>query len=242
MIPIGDEQRIQRVPIVTALLLVTMTVIFLWQQRLSDFSDGQLILAFGLNPAHLFGYRTPSPHLGYVPVAATLVTYVFMHGDWGHLLGNGLFLWVFGPAVENALGSIRFTGLFIVAAALSAVAQAVPLMDQQVQLVGASGAISGLIGAYLILFPRGRLVVIGPGFTTMFKRVPMLTITRYRWPSMVLIGIWFSIQLTVAVLYSSSAGGVAFLAHIGGFLCGGALAPILRRAEFPLFGGGEKQG
>ena len=241
MIPIGDEQRIQRVPVMTAILLVVMTVIFVWQQRLSDFSDGQLMLAFGLNPAHLFGYRSPSPHLGFIPVGSTLVTYAFLHGGWAHLLGNGLFLWVFGPAVENALGTLRFTGLFVLAAALSAIAQALPMMDRQVQLIGASGAISGMIGAYLMLFPMGRLIVLGPGFGTWFNRIPFLTITRYRCPSAVLIGVWFAIQLCVAILYSSSAGGVAFLAHIGGFVCGAALAPILRRTEFPLFGGGGRK-
>ena len=241
MIPIGDEQRIQRVPVITAVLLVVMTVIFVWQQQLSDFSGGQLMLAFGLNPAHLFGYREPSPHMSFVPVGATLITYAFLHGGWVHLLGNGLFLWVFGPAVENALGSGRFAGLFLFTAAISAIAQALPLMEQPVQLIGASGAISGLIGAYIMLFPRGRLIVLGPGFGLWFNKVPFLTITRYRCPSMILIGIWFALQLLVAVLYSSSAGGVAFLAHIGGFLCGGALTPVLRRAEFPLFGGGRAE-
>lgn len=242
MIPIGDEQRIQRVPVITALLLVVMTVIFVWQQHLSEFSGGQLMLAFGLNPAHLFGFRAPSPHIGLIPVGATLVTYVFLHGGWGHLLGNGLFLWVFGPAVENALGSFRFTGLFLLAAAVSAIGQALPLMEQPVQLIGASGAISGLIGTYVMLFPKGRLIVLGPGFGVWFNRVPFLTLTRYRCPSVILIGIWFAIQISVAILYSSSAGGVAFLAHIGGFLCGGILAPLLRRAEFPLFGGGRGEG
>ena len=239
MIPIGDEQRIEQIPVVTALLLVVMTVIFLWEQRLSDFSNAQLMLAFGLNPAHLFGHRTPSPHLGFIPVAATLVTYAFIHGDWGHLLGNGLFLWVFAPAVENALGAVRFAGLFILTAAISAIVQAAAMMDAQVQLIGASGAISGLIGAYLMLFPKGRLIVLGPGFAMVANRFYFLTLKRYRWPSMVLIGIWFSLQLIVAVLFSSSAGGVAFLAHIGGVLCGGALAPVLRRAGVPLFGGAK---
>lgn len=238
MIPIGDEQRIERVPAITATLLVVMTVIFVWQQQLNEFSADQLVLAFGLNPAHLFGFRDPSPHMSVVPVGATLITYVFLHGGWGHLLGNGLFLWVFGPAVENALGSLRFSGLFLFTVAISAVTQALPLMEQQVQLIGASGAISGLIGAYIMLFPKGRLIVLGPGFGLWFNRVPVLTLTRYRCPSVILIGIWFTLQLVVAILFSSSAGGVAFLAHIGGFLCGGMLTPILRRAEFPLFGGG----
>ncbi len=238
MIPIGDEQRIQRVPVVTALLLTVMTIIFVWQQQLNEFSADQLMLAFGLNPAHLFGFREPSPHLSFVPVGATLITYIFLHGGWGHLLGNGLFLWVFGPAVENALGSLRFSGLFLFTAAISAIVQALPMMEQQVQLIGASGAISSLIGAYVMLFPKGRLIVLGPGFGLWFARVPMLTVTRYRCPSVILIGIWFALQLFVAVMLSSSAGGVAFLAHIGGFLCGGILTPILHRAEFPLFGGG----
>jgi membrane associated rhomboid family serine protease len=238
MIPIGDEQRIERVPAITATLLVVITVIFVWQQQLNEFSADQLVLAFGLNPAHLFGFRDPSPHMSFVPVGATLITYVFLHGGWGHLLGNGLFLWVFGPAVENALGSLRFSGLFLFTVAISAVTQALPLMEQQVQLIGASGAISGLIGAYIMLFPKGRLIVLGPGFGLWFNRVPVLTLTRYRCPSVILIGIWFTLQLVVAILFSSSAGGVAFLAHIGGFLCGGMLTPILRRAEFPLFGGG----
>lgn len=230
MIPIGDERRIYRTPVVTAVLLVSMTVVFLWQQRLDGFAAEQVVLAFGLNPAHLFGYRTPPPHLDFVPTAATLVTYAFLHGGWLHLLGNGLFLWVFGPAVEDAIGSLKFAGFFMLAAAVSGAVQGLALIEEsRAHMIGASGAISGLVGIYLMLFPKARLVVLVPIYIVVFK--------RYRWPSMVFIGIWFSLQLGVALLFSSTAGNVAFLAHIGGFLCGVALAPILRRADVPLFGG-----
>lgn len=230
MIPIGDERRIQRVPVVTAVLLVTMTVVFLWHQRLDAFGDMQLVFAFGLNPSHLFGYRTPPPHIGYIPTAATLVTYVFLHGGWVHLIGNGLFLWVFGPAVEDAVGSLKFAGLFVLAAAVSGIVQSAVLIETQVQLIGASGAVSGLIGAYLVLFPKARLVVLVPVYIVVFK--------RYRWPSIWFIAIWFTLQVAVSLFVSSTAGNVAFLAHIAGFFCGASLAPILRRSEIPLFGGG----
>ena len=229
MLPIGDERRIKRVPIITSILLVIMTVIFLWQQRLDHFADSQLILAFGLNPAHLFGYRTPPPYLSYIPPSATLLTYAFLHGGWWHLLGNGLFLWVFGPAVEDATGPVNFSGLFLIAAAVSGITQSIPLYESQAQLIGASGAISGLIGAYLILFPKAKLVVLIPLIFIVFN--------SFRCPSVLFIGVWFLIQIGAALLFSSTAGNVAILAHIGGFICGLVVVPFLRRSEIPLFGG-----
>ena len=228
MMPIADGQRLRHVPIVTVFLIVCITVIFLWQQRLNSFASEQLILAFGLNPAHLFGYRAPSSHIGYVPVAATLLTHVFIHSGWIHLLGNGLFFWVFGPAVENAIGPVRYSGLFLVSAAASGIVQASMMVEQsQIHMVGASGAISGLIGAYLMLYPKGRLIVLVPVYILVFK--------RYRWPSAVFIGIWFILQLGAVFLGGAEYSSVAFLAHITGFVVGVVLAPILCRKDFRLF-------
>lgn len=228
MIPIADAQRLRHVPIVTVILLVSMTVIFLWQERLSPFASEQLVLAFGLNPAHLFGYRAPSSHMGYVPVAATLLTHAFLHNGWIHVLGNGLFFWIFGPAVENAIGPVRYTGLFLVSAAMSAIVQASMMIEQsQIHMIGASGAISGLIGAYLMLYPKGRLIVLVPVYIVVFK--------RYRWPSAVFIGIWFVLQLGAMFLAGTEDSNVAFLAHITGFVVGVVLGPVLCKADFPLF-------
>ena len=220
MIPFKDERPLSRIPVVTVMLILAVASVYLWQLRLSANQDMTAIFIFGVTPSELFGYRIPPPHMAWFPEFATLITYQFLHGGVVHLLGNLLYLWVFSPAVEDTFGPWRFAILYLVAGIASGLVQAATMSDQTVQIIGASGSISGLLGAYLLLFPKGRIHVLVPVYIVYFK--------RYRWPAAVFIGFWILIQVVIALLVSPVAGGVAVLAHIVGFGTGMALVPLLR--------------
>jgi membrane associated rhomboid family serine protease len=155
--------------------------------------------------------------LARVPATATLVTSMFMHGGWGHLLGNMLYLWIFGNNIEDRLGHGRFILFYLLCGLAAAFAQALPDTASQVPMVGASGAISGVLGAYLLLFPHARILVLIPiGFYPYTVRLPALAV----------LGLWFLLQLISSMATAPGEGGVAFGAHIGGFVAGLALLPL----------------
>jgi membrane associated rhomboid family serine protease len=153
-------------------------------------------------------------------------TYMFVHGGWLHLAGNMLYLWIYGDNVEDCMGHARYL-LFYCACGIAAVyAQALSEPQSAYPVIGASGAISGVLGAYLLLFPRAKvltLVMLPFFFTTL------------RLPAMLLLLLWFAVQL-VSDLGAHGGAGVAFRAHIGGFLAGMLLVPVLKHRDVPLFG------
>ena len=158
--------------------------------------------------------------------ATALLTSMFLHGGWLHLIGNMWFLWVFGSHIENALGSARFVFLYLLCGVLSAVVQLMMNLGSPVPTLGASGAIAGVMGAFLVLYPRVRVVTLV--FIIFF-------ITTYEIPAAFMLAYWFLIQL-ISGLSSvgsfSDAGGVAWFAHVGGFLAGLFLVrlfPVTRR-------------
>jgi membrane associated rhomboid family serine protease len=228
MIPIGDDRPKRHVPVITALLLVSITLIFLWQNRLAIDDASRVIYAFAITPSQLLGNREPPRALEAIPPWLTLISYGFLHAGWAHMIGNALFLWVFAVSIEDAIGSVRFTLLYLAAGMVSGLVQAWAIQHASVQLIGASGAISGVLGAYAVLFPRSKLYVLLPVF---------IGIRRFRWPAWIFLGAWFALQVGIAVLFSSTAGGIAFLAHISGFLAGAALVTLLRPKGLALFGG-----
>ena len=179
------------------------------------------VYSYGFIPAVVNGFDTLSPELQVLPDAATYVSYAFFHGDFMHLAGNMLFIWVFGDNVEDAMGHLRFLVFYLMCAAAAAWAHAYFAPQSTMPLIGASGAAAGIVGAYLVLHPRIRIWILALG------RIPL------RIPAMYVLGAWIGfqfIQLAVA-----PEDQVSWAAHVGGALAGMLLILFMRRRGGPLF-------
>ncbi|HXY99105.1 MAG TPA: rhomboid family intramembrane serine protease [Stellaceae bacterium] len=220
ILPLYDDHPPGRLPAVTYGLIAVCAIVFLWQEGQGARAERVIALAYGMVPAALFGTAELPHHLARVPPWATLVTSMFLHGSWLHLLGNMLFLWLFGRGVENALGAARYLVFYLLCGIAAALTQALTDPASEVPMIGASGAIAGTLGAYLVLFPRGNVVV----FVWIFIFVRLITV-----PAVILLGLWFLMQLASGLAAEAGEGGVAFWAHVGGFVLGVLLVPIFRR-------------
>lgn len=213
MIPLRDDNPVRRIPLVTWVIVAACAAIFLWQISLGAPGFNRVIFALGSIPAVLFGHATLPPEIAIVPPAATLLTSMFLHAGWLHLGGNMLYLWIFGDNVEDRMGRGRFLAFYLACGAAAVMAQALPATEARVPMVGASGAISGVLGAYLLLYPRARVLVLVP--------------FRMLWlPAIWVLGLWFLVQLVASLSAPQGEGGVAFRAHLGGFVAGLVLAPL----------------
>ncbi len=171
-------------------------------------------------PAVVFGNAELPASLHVVPPAATLITSMFLHGSWLHLLGNMLYLWIFGKGVETALGAPRFLAFYLLCGIAAGLTQALIDPAADVPMIGASGAIAGTLGAYLVLHPRANVHV----FVWILIFVRIITL-----PAVILLGIWFALQLLSALSMDPGEPGVAFWAHVGGFVAGMVLVLAMRR-------------
>jgi membrane associated rhomboid family serine protease len=217
MIPIRDENPSRTIPLVTIGLIAVNMVVFFYEVSLGDGIE-QLVSTAGVTPYNIV-------HVG-LPAYPTLLTSMFLHGGWGHVLGNMLYLWIFGDNIEDFLGKIRFVIFYLVCGFAASFAHIVTQANSQVPSIGASGAISGILGAYILLYPRAKVLTVIPlGY---FIRIVKL-------PAILVLGIWILLQLVSGIASLPGAGergGVAWFAHIGGFLAGLALVR--------LFGGRRK--
>jgi membrane associated rhomboid family serine protease len=225
VIPLRDENPVSATPVVTWALVVSCVLVFFWQASLDAPGFNRAIFSLGVIPAVLLGYAQLAPEVAMVPPAATVVTSMFLHGGWMHLAGNMLYLWIFGDNIEDRMGSARFLVFYLACGVAAVMAQALPAPEARVPMVGASGAISGVLGAYLLLYPRAHVLVLVPiGFILKVVRLPAIWV----------LGLWFAVQLVSSLMAPSGEGGVAFRAHLGGFVAGLALAPLFlpgRRAR-----------
>jgi membrane associated rhomboid family serine protease len=224
MIPLRDDNPTTLRPVITVGLIALCTLAFFWQLSLGARAEA-VIQALGVMPAALFGKLTLSPELMQVPAALTVVTSMFLHGGWMHLIGNMLYLWIFGNNVEDAMGHGRFVVFYLLCGVAAVLAQAVPAPDSTIPMIGASGAISGVLGAYLLLYPHARVLVLIP--LGVFSRMLYL-------PAMVVLGFWFLLQLLSTLLADPHQPGVAFGAHAGGFAAGMLLIPLFKHRELRL--------
>ena len=179
-----------------------------------------IVVGFGLIPAVLFGTEALPDGLPYVPPALTLVTSVFLHGSVLHLLGNMLFLWVFGDNVEDAMGHVRFLAFFLICGAVASFIHAIVDPESIRPLIGASGAVSGVVAAYLILYPRVKV------WGLFLKGIPLKV------PAYGAIGFWIGLQVVSAFFGGDDA--VGWFAHLGGFAAGAALVVPMRRSIDPV--------
>jgi membrane associated rhomboid family serine protease len=220
MIPIRDDNPAHRPPLVTVAFIAVCVAVFLWQLSLDPRAQEAAVYSWGMIPAVLLGEARLPAELARVPPAMTLVTSMFLHGSWGHLLGNMLYLWIFGNNIEDRLGHGRFVLFYLACGLAAAAAQILPDPGSRIPMIGASGAISGVLGAYMLLYPHARILVLIPlGFMFLHH-------VRAVW----LLGVWFALQIISALAAPPGAGGVAWWAHIGGFVAGLVLALPLRRA------------
>ncbi len=219
MIPLHDDNPTELKPVFTVALIIGCVLVFLWQMSLGR-AGQQAVLALGLIPAVLFGRAELPPALAIVPPEMTLLTSMFLHGGFMHLAGNMLYLWIFGNNVEDALGHGRFIVFYAICGLAAALAQALPDPGSTVPMIGASGAISGVLGAYLLLYPHARVLVAIPlGFFLHTVRLPAAWVLAF----------WFVFQVLNSLAASGEGGGVAWGAHVGGFVAGMVLVPFFRR-------------
>lgn len=229
MLPISDDNPALATPVVSWTLIGLCVAVFLYQLSigLGSLEGAAFVLSYGMVPYRLFENPDWPPGLIAPDPALTVLTSMFLHGGFMHLIGNMLFLWIFGDNVESAMGRLRFIVFYLLCGVAAAMAQGFADMDAQIPMVGASGAISGVLGAYLLLYPTANVrVLLFLGFF----------VTTFRVPAVIVLGLWFLFQILSAQTLQEMGqqGGVAFMAHIGGFVAGMILVWIfVRRTRGP---------
>ncbi len=219
MIPLRDENPAGGFPVVTVALIAANAVVFAFQLLLPRWGltpDGFVARA-GMVPYEI-AHRVDIPPSGLVPWWLTLLTSMFVHGGWLHLIFNMLYLWIFGDNVEALLGRARFLAFYLVCGLLAAAAQVAVDLDSTTPVIGASGAVAGVLGAYIARWPRARV-------TTVFVLVFFFPVVQLS--AWVLLGVWFVLQALEGVVSLSGRADVAYFAHIGGFVAGMLLIWLL---------------
>ena len=220
MIPLRDDQPRFSTPYVTYFLIGLNSVIFLFESALTPDSFKTLLYQLGMVPANMTAFLSGAGRFGLVAVLLPALTSMFLHGSWMHVIGNMWFLWIFGDNIEDHLGHFKYLVFYFASGLGAALAQVILNPHSRVPTVGASGAIAGVLGAYFVLYPKARVLIWFPIFFLFYL------------PAWVTLGYWFAIQFlsgaaTSIAAYSDTSGGVAFWAHVGGFVAGIVLIKIL---------------
>jgi len=227
--PLHDDNPTEMFPVVTLLLMAVCAWAWWYLQGagLTEQALGESICALGAIPAEVTG-RVQAGAVGEGPCRLGGLTWqalfssMFLHGSWMHLIGNMWFLWIFGNNVEDSMGHLRFLVFYLLAGLVAALAHVFTEPSSQIPMVGASGAISAIMGAYLVLYPRALVHTLF--FFVVFIRIVPL-------PAWVMLGYWMAIQVVSSLLDPAAAGGVAYTAHIGGFLAGLLLIFVFRNPK-----------
>ena len=222
-LPLHDKNPLKIIPfqLVTCTVIGLCVLVFLYQRLITGEQEQALLLSFGMLPAVLFDQRELAPELVILPAEMTLLSSMFLHSGWMHLIGNMAFLWVFGDNVEDSMGHWRFLLFYCLCGVLASLAHALAQSDSISPLIGASGGVSAVLGAYVMLHPRVKVLVI------VLLRVPL------RLPAYWIIGFWAGLQVYSVV--TGVGGNTAWWAHIGGFVAGMALIPFFKLESVPLF-------
>ncbi len=220
MIPLRDDQPRFSTPYVTYFLIGLNSAVFLFESALTPDSFKILLYQFGMVPANITGYLSGAGRLGLVAVLLPALTSMFLHGSWMHVIGNMWFLWIFGDNIEDHLGHFKYLVFYLASGLVAAFAQLLLSPHSRVPTVGASGAIAGVLGAYFVLYPKARVLIWFPIFFLFYL------------PAWVMLGYWFLMQFvsgaaTSMASYSDTRGGVAFWAHVGGFVAGIVLIKLV---------------
>ncbi len=221
VLPLHDDIRIRRVPVVTPALIAANVAVFVVQFALPRWGITleHWYYLLGARPWELT-HRADVPPFGWLPWWATLFTSLFVHGGWLHLLFNMLYLWIFGSRVEDVMTRARFVAFYVVCGMLATAAQVLVAPHSDVPLIGASGAVAGVLGAYLVLFPRARVLTV----------VPLIVVFPvFEVPAWIFLALWFALQAMGGARSFGVEAGVAFFAHLGGFVAGLLLALVFAR-------------
>jgi membrane associated rhomboid family serine protease len=211
VIPLKDDNPTHSTPIVTYIIIGICVVVFLLELSSPYYKTGAIFYSWGVIPASLI-HGVPIPDEIYrVPPTATLITSMFMHGGFMHLIGNMLYMWIFADNIEDEIGKVKFIIFYILSGIAAALTQVFLNTESMIPMVGASGAIGGVLGAYIVNHPRAKVLVLIPlGFFSQIVKIPAIFV----------LGIWFILQFVNSAFTSSIGGGVAYGAHIGGFVFG----------------------
>lgn len=223
-LPLHDKNPLKIVvfQFVTVLMILLCVVFFLWQESLIGKDSVYASYAYGLIPSVLLQHQLLPSEVHALPSQLTLISYMFLHGSWMHLIGNMLFLWVFGDNIEDSMGHFRFIVFYLLCGMAAGLIHSLMEPNSELPMIGASGAIAGLLGAYLMLHPRVRVLVL------LFSRIPI------HLPAYLLLIIWIVFQL-----YNAQSEGeeevIAWWAHVGGFIAGMILIIPLKYPQVKLF-------
>ena len=228
-LPLYDDNPHHRIPFqyVTVGLIAVTVLVFLVQTSVTGREARELVVGMGVIPAVITGHRELPPELYIVPAWATLITSAFLHGGFWHVAGNMLYLWIFGDNIEDAMGHWRYLAFYLLCAAAGGLAQVAMAPESVVPVIGASGAISGVLGAYLLLHPRRKVYVL-----IVFRTVPL--------PVWLVLGAWILFQIGSVTILLDEGSNTAFWAHIGGFVAGLVLIVPMRNKAVPLLGRGRR--
>ena len=226
MIPLKNLSRRLTFPAMTLLLIIANVLVFVYQVSLPDRAAEAFINLYGMVPARVLLAFAGQHHVSFEQALLPLCTSMFLHGGWLHILGNMWFLWIFGGQVEDRLGHFTYLVFYLICGLGSGLAQLAFSWGSKIPAIGASGAIAGVLGAYIVFFPSSRILTLVPLFIIWFT---------VQIPALVFIGLWFLIQFLsgVSSVGAASMGGVAWWAHVGGFLLGVLIAQFYRLSVGP---------
>jgi membrane associated rhomboid family serine protease len=221
MIPLRDENPSRSVPFVNSILILANICVFIYQNFFVSGGAKPLFFRLGCIPYEFTHFVDINPP-ALVPIPLTILTAMFMHGGWIHLLSNMLYLWIFGDNIEDTLGHLKYLVFYIVCGLIASLFHILTNLNSLVPTIGASGAIAGVMGAYMFLFPRARI-------RTLLILVIFIQVVRI--PAIIVLGYWILIQVLsgFAEFGSRTGGGIAWFAHIGGFIAGIVLIIILKK-------------
>jgi membrane associated rhomboid family serine protease len=221
MIPLKDMTPRRSFPIMTLLLILANVVVFLHEITLQGHAADAFIMTYALVPSKI-SMALAGRHYTLAQALLPLFTCMFLHGGWLHIIGNMWFLWIFGGNVEDRLGSVPYLFFYLICGVGSSISQLAFSWGSRIPSLGASGAISGVLGAYILFFPGSRILTLIPLFIIWFTA---------RIPAVIFIGLWFLLNFLSGIgsLGATNSGGVAWWAHVGGFLLGMLLARLFDR-------------
>ncbi len=220
MIPLRDSTRSRTFPIVNISLIVINFIVFFKEISLSNQALNQLTFTYGLIPAHVASQLAAGAPL--LSLATPFITAMFLHANWLHIIGNMLYLWIFGDNVEDRVGHLPYLFLYLLVGVAGSIVYCLASPASQVPIIGASGAIAGILGAYFVLYPKAKVLTLLPLF---------FFITLVEIPAVWFLLLWFGMQVLNGFTTSLDADSVAWWAHIGGFVAGAALINLFAASE-----------
>ena len=225
--PLFDDNPSKKTPFVTWIIIIICFLIFFYQSNLNIVEYNKFIFSFGLIPAILSNQFELPENLNIIHPILTLISSAFLHAGWMHILGNMFYLWIFGDNVEDAMGTLNFIFFYLICAISGGILQVLVNSSSITPMVGASGAIAGILGSYFMLYPKANVKVFF-WFLIFFRTINV--------PAWIVLSIWIAGQfMSAPSSLLNGGGGVAYFAHIGGFLTGIILTPFMKREEVRIF-------